>query len=60
MYAVFGRIISTLLRNIHWNNVTQGEWLLYMLQKIVMENDVLFILFNWDTKVYPKVPGQCS
>jgi len=31
-----------------WNNVTQGEWLLYVLHKIVMENDVLFMLFNWD------------
>jgi hypothetical protein len=30
-----------------WNNVTQGEWLLYVLQKIVMENDVLFMSFNW-------------
>jgi len=45
---VFGRIISTFFRNVRWNNVTQGEWLLYMLQKIVMENDVLFMLFNWD------------
>jgi len=24
---MFDHIINTLLRNIQWNNVTQGEWL---------------------------------